>query len=302
MEALGELPADEVAASESKRRAWQSAMDARNSANRDLEVAKADADRVLKELKSEISATASKREKLAQRHQQRTEELAQAIAKQQADQSARYRHETERAHRRQENENTENQLQYHVANMQAEIDEFARKALEAYQQATALQSWGTGVPPGFMGVSSPPTPENQLPNLNGTLSPHNGYSAYGPMHVSNGYAPAVPAPRGRSSSMLSQYSGFTDDAEDYVFEPRHQHTWPMQGNAVAGAAVIDERNHSEGSGSGTNGSTASNSPKPAPTAKPFIPADAAAKPFIPAASRQSLGASKQSSQSAGTGK
>jgi hypothetical protein len=302
MEALGELPADEVAASESKRRAWQSAMDARNSANRDFEAAKADSDRLLKELKSEIAATASKREKLAQRHQQRTEELTQAIAKQQADQSARYRHETERALRRQENENTENQLQYHVANMQAEIDEFARKALEAYQQATALQSWGTGVPPGFMGVSSPPTPENQLPNLNGALSPNNGYSAYGPMHGSNGYAPSVPAPRGRSSSMLSQYSGFTDDAEDYVFEPRHQHTWPMQGNAVAGAAVIDERNHSEGSGSGTNGSTASDSPKPTPTAKPFIPADAAAKPFIPAASRQSLGASKNSSQSAGTGK
>ena len=102
--------------------------------------------------------------------------------------------------------------------------------------------------------------------------------------------------------MLSQYSGFTDDAEDYVFEPRQQHTWPMQGNAVAGAAVIDERNTSEGSGSGTNGSTASDSPKPTPTAKPFIPADAAAKPFIPAASRQSLGASKNSSQSAGTGK
>ena len=302
MEALGELPADEVAASESRRRAWQSAMDARNSANRDLEAAKADADRVLKELKSEISATASKREKLAQRHQQRTEELAQAISKQQADQSARYRHETERAHRRQENENTETQLQYHVATMQAEIDEFARKALEAYQQATALQSWGTGVPPGFMGVSSPPTPENQMPNVNGALGSNNGYSAYGPMHASNGYAPSVPAPRGRSSSMLSQYSGFTDDAEDYVFEPRQQHTWPMQGNAVAGAAVIDERNTSEGSGSGTNGSTASNSPKPAPTAKPFIPADAAAKPFIPAASRQSLGASKKSPQSAGSGK
>lgn len=302
MEALGELPADEVAASESKRRAWQSAMDARNSANQDLEAAKADADRLHKELKSEIAATASKREKLAQRHQQRTEELAQAIAKQQADQSARYRHETERAHRRQENENTETQLQYHVASMQAEIDEFARKALEAYQQATALQSWGTGVPPGFMGVSSPPTPENQLPNLNGNLNSNNGYSAYGPMHVPNGYAPAVPAPRGRSSSMLSQYSGFTDDAEDYVFEPRQQHTWPMQGHAVAGAAVIDERNHSEGSGSGTNGSNASNSPKPAPTAKPFIPADAAAKPFVPAASRQSLGTSKKSPQSAGAGR
>jgi hypothetical protein len=95
--------------------------------------------------------------------------------------------------------------------------------------------------------------------------------------------------------MLSQYSGFTDNGDDFVFEPRQQHTWPMQGNAVAGAAIVDERNPSEGSGSGTNGSTASNSPRPSATAKPFIPADATAKPFIPAASRTSLGASGKKS-------
>ncbi|GAB7333435.1 hypothetical protein MBLNU13_g05039t3 [Cladosporium sp. NU13] len=302
IEALGEIPAAEASAAESKRRAWKSALDTRNAANQDLETAKAEADRVARDIKSDISATVSKREKLALRHQQRTEELEQAIAKQQADQSARYRHETERANRRQENERTEAQLQYHVGSMQAEIETLGQKAMEAYHQATALQSYATGVPPGFMGVSSPPTPENQMPNANGTLSPNNGFAAYNSMQYVNGFQP-VPAPRGRSSSMLSQYSGFTDNGEDYVFEPRQQHTWPMQGNAVAGAAVIDERNlSSEGSGSGTNGSTASNSPRPSATAKPFIPADAAAKPFIPAASRTSLGtAGKKNAGAVGSG-
>jgi hypothetical protein len=295
IEALGEIPAAEVAAAESKRRAWKSAFDARNAANQDLEAAKSEADRVARDIKSDISAAVSKREKLALRHQQRTEELEQAIAKQKADQSARYRHETERTNRRQENERTESQLQYHVGAMQSEIDTLGQKAMEAYHQATALQSYGTGVPPGFMGVSSPPTPEHQMPNTNGTLSPNNGFAYNSMQYAANGYQPPVSVPRGRSSSMLSQYSGFTDNGDDFVFEPRQQHTWPMQGNAVAGAAVVDERNPSEGSGSGTNGSTASNSPRPSATAKPFIPADATAKPFIPAASRTSLGASGKKS-------
>lgn len=300
IEALGDIPAAEQAAGDSKYRAWKSASDARNSAKQDLEAAKAQADRASKELKSEIAAAISKREKLALRHQQRTEELEQAIAKQQADQSARYRHETERTNRRQENERTEAQLQYHVAVMQTEIDSLNQKAIDAYHQGTALQTYGNGVPPGFMGISSPPTPENQVPNANGALSPNNAFSAYNSMQYVNGYQPNVPAPRGRSSSMLSQYSGFTDNGEDYVFEPRQHSTWPLQMNAVSGAAVFDERNQSEGSGSGTNGSTASNSPRPSATAKPFIPADAAAKPFIPAASRPSLGAvGKKSSQNSG---
>jgi hypothetical protein len=289
IEALGEIPAPELAAAESKHRAWKSARDARNAAKQDLETAKSDADRVMRELNSDISATVSKREKLAVRRQQRAEELEQAIAKQQADQNARHRYETERENRRQENERIENQLRYHMEKMQGEINILTQKATDAYYEAVALQSYATGIPPGFVGVSSPPTPENQMPNVNGTLSPNNGFS-YNSMQYANGYQPTVPAPRGRSSSMLSQYSGFTDNAEDIVFEPRHQHTWPQVGNAVAGAAVLDERNLSEGSGSGTNGSTASNSPKPSATAKPFIPADATAKPFIPAASRTNLGA------------
>lgn len=295
MESLGEIPADELASSDRQRRAWQAATDARNNATRELETAKSEAERTLKELKAEIAAIGVKREKLASRHQQRREELEQAVSKQQADQSAKFRHESERAQKRLDQENQEHQLRYHTATMQAEADNLQQRALEAYQQATALQSWPTGAPPGFMGISSPPTPENQLPNANGVLSPNsntNGYASFNPMQFANGFQqhqqqqqqqPGVPAPRGRSSSMLSQYSGFTDNGEDYLFEPRQQNTWPLlHANAVAGApAVADERNQSEGSGSGTNGSTASNSPKPDATAKPFIPA--AARPGTAAA-------------------
>ncbi|KAM0716097.1 hypothetical protein Q7P37_008611 [Cladosporium fusiforme] len=280
MESLGEIPADELAASERKRRAWQSATEARNNANRELEAAKADAERTVKDLKSEIAAIAAKREKLTSRHLQRKEELGEARNKQQADQTAKFRHDAERAQKRAEQDHAEAQMRYHTSAMQAEADNFQHRALETYQQAVALQSWPAGAaPPGFMGISSPPTPENQLPNTNGALGTNNGngYSSFAPMQFANGFQPGVPAPRGRSSSMLSQYSGFTDNGEDYLFEPRQQNTWPLanaNANAFAGAAVVDERNQSEGSGSNGNGSTASNSPKPDATAKPFIPAAA----------------------------
>ena len=76
--------------------------------------------------------------------------------------------------------------------------------------------------------------------------------------------------------MLSQYSGFTDAGEEFVFPeaPRQPaYSWPTQPPANAGATNVvfaEDRKESESSGSGTTGSTASNSPRP--QAKPFVPA------------------------------
>ncbi|KAK3113953.1 hypothetical protein LTR53_008227, partial [Teratosphaeriaceae sp. CCFEE 6253] len=105
---------------------------------------------------------------------------------------------------------------------------------------------------------------------------------------------AHPGPRGRSSSMLSQYSGFTDAGEEYVFPdpapPHHQpqpqpqpqphahsNHWPPAQppppHASAGAVhalFAEDRKESESSGSVTNGSNGSNSPRP--QARPFVPA------------------------------
>ncbi|KXT16083.1 hypothetical protein AC579_7120 [Pseudocercospora musae] len=280
IEALGEIPADEVAESQIKRRAFQSASDAVKAAQRELDNARAEQEREKDALKSDLAAVRTKKEKLSARIAQRAQELEEAKSQHAADLTARQRRDFERARELQDRENAENGLKFHIAAMEQEQATFAQKTQEAYHQALALSNWPA--PPGYPGYSSPPTPEN----ANGQVSPQaNGLpptTTFGPQPFSSPFNPAaVPhgtqPPRGRSSSMLSQYSGFTDNAEDY---PQHHQTWPMQGPTTAGAALEDRNNSDGGSGSGSgsaslvNGATlltenGSNSPRP--EAKPFIP-------------------------------
>lgn len=278
IEAFGETPSEVVTDSEAKRRTWQTALDARVVATRDLDATKLEADHELKDLKAEIWATKAKHEKLTLRHAQRKEELEKLMTKHQVDMTARQKRDYERAQMSQMRENEDGQLRFHISNMETEIGGYHQKAQEAYQQLAALQSWSTQQDP-WPGYSSPPTPEGTLPGTNGSLSPQaNGFPNFASQPFHSPFHSAQPSmsnnnhgPRGRSSSMLSQYSGFTDNGDEYVFpEPRQQHTWPVHGNASGGATVMEGRKESEGSGSLTNGSTGSNSPRP--DAKPFIPA------------------------------
>ncbi|KAF7191491.1 putative ubiquitination network signaling protein acrB [Pseudocercospora fuligena] len=282
IEALGEIPADELAESQVERRAYQSASDAVKAAQRELDNARAEQEREKDALKSDLAAVRTKKEKLSARIAQRAQELEEAKSQHAADLTARQRRDFERARELQDRENAENGLKFHIAAMEQEQATFAQKTQEAYHQALALSNWSA--PPGYPGYSSPPTPEN----ANGQVSPQaNGFpptTTFGPQHFSSPFNPAaIPhgtqAPRGRSSSMLSQYSGFTDNAEDYPQSQHHQ-TWPMSGPTTAGAALEDRNNSDGGSGSGSgsaslvNGATlltenGSNSPRP--EAKPFIP-------------------------------
>lgn len=279
IDAFGDIPASELAQSEAKHRSWQAARDAKRAADKDCDNAKAEADRHVSALRAEIAATESKREKLLSRHAQRTRELDMLLSRQRADMTAKEKRDYERTQMMQSRHDEEAQLRFHIANMEAEANSYQAKAHETYQQLGALQSWST-VPSTFNGYSSPPTPEGTLPGTNGvSLSPQtNGFSTLGSQPFQSPFHSAQPSlsnnhvPRGRSSSMLSQYSGFTDNGDEYIFPPpQHQHTWPAQAPTSTGAAVADDHKESEsgGSGSYTNGSTGSNSPRP--DAKPFVP-------------------------------
>ncbi|KAK4549282.1 hypothetical protein LTR36_007741 [Oleoguttula mirabilis] len=289
IEAFGDIPNKELEQSEIKQRSWQAARDVKRAADKENYNARNEADRDLSALKTEIAATESKREKLLVRHAQRSKELEMLLSKQHADMSAKEKRDFERTQLVQSRHDEEAQLRYHIANMEAEANSYQTKAHEAYQQLGALQSWNT-VPPAYNGYSSPPTPEGTLPGTNGSLSPQtNGFSTFGSQPFQSPFHSAQPSmstphvPRGRSSSMLSQYSGFTDNGDDYIFpSPQHQQTWPMQSSATAGAAMTGYRKESESGGSGsltTNGSTGSNSPRP--DAKPFVPSNGRIGPIGP---------------------
>jgi septal ring factor EnvC (AmiA/AmiB activator) len=299
IDAFGEVPADEMLESQSKRRLWQSAMDAMRAAQREFDNTKSELEREANALRAELSASESRKEKLIVRKAQRASDLEKLRAKQQADVSAKQKRELERAQAAQEREQRQKELFSHISSMEAEISTLGQKAREAWQQASALSNWSTQPPPG-PSYSSPPTPEGVLPGTaaNGQASPPTnglGSAAFGPQLYSSPFpnSSALPAGshRGRSSSMLSQYSGFTDNGEDVVFtaEQHQQHARPLKSqgwppapvNVAAGASqqhrkASDGGNSQSGSAS-TSGSaslingnaTGSNSPRP--EARPFIP-------------------------------
>ena len=283
IEALADLPSDELAASEVKRRVWLEAVNVQRAAKRDFDQAKAERDREIQSMRSEINATESKKEKLNARSIQRAQELEKLITKQQADQTAKHQRDLERTQLLHERERREAELRFHTANMDAEAQAFAQKAHDAWQQSSALSNWTAPPTVGYPGFPSPSTPEGLLPGPNGVvipqmpLGPHQAFIPpfHGAQSSSTNHIPGVPAPgppRGRSSSMLSQYSGFTDNDEytsaPAVSDARQLPNWSNNNPD----ATWDNRKTSDGDGSGSGSggaSVSSNSPRP--DANPFIP-------------------------------
>ncbi|RMX71823.1 hypothetical protein D0869_15242 [Hortaea werneckii] len=297
VEAFGDIPSEDLAEADTKKRAWKAAKDAKSLAERDFDNARAEVEQELNTLRVEITNAEAKREKLNSRHAQRTKDLETLQSKQQADMSAKQKRELERAQVAQRRLDDDMDMRNAIQSADDEATSLQVKAQHAYNEIAMLQSWGTA-PSTFPPFSSPPTPEGFLQSNNNTsLSPQgNGFSSYGarplPFHLSQPSASnAPPIQRGRSSSMLSQYSGFTDDGSDdpppYMFAqpepqpPPHHRSWPMQPHTTAGAAMGEDHKESDGgnSGSYTNGSTGSNSPRP--DAKPFVPAGKVQAPIGP---------------------
>ncbi|KXL47070.1 hypothetical protein M433DRAFT_81022, partial [Acidomyces richmondensis BFW] len=222
IDALGEIPPDEVVEAEAAKRRWQAAIEQKDAAEKDLEYAKAEAERELNLLKTEIATAESKREKLITRRDQRTKELENLLNKHQADMTAKQKRELERARIVHQRDSEESQLRFHINAMNTETEGYHAKLQEVYQQVATLQNWQTAPPP-YPGYSSPPTPEHPLQGANGSLSSQaNGFPVFNPQSFSSPFhtasttvAAPPPPPRGRSSSMLSQYSGFTDDGEQF---------------------------------------------------------------------------------------
>ena len=293
IDTLGDIPSDELVESEATRRIWQSAMNAKKSANKELDDARTEGDRELNNLRGEHYQTKAKREKAVTRLQQRSEELEKLTSKQQADMSAKQKRDFDRAQQAQQRDNENGMFRYQLATIEAEIQTVEQKAHETYAEIASLQSW-PGQPPPYPGYSQPPTPENVQPGANG-VQPSPQTTAFPPYGPTNFNAPfhspqtsmsqqqqpqqqhASHQARGRSSSMLSAYSGFTDGgADDNLLPPEHRpqpYNWT---NAVAGAQphILDDRKESEGGSSGNSGSlnggsTGSNSPRP--EAKVFVP-------------------------------
>lgn len=294
IDAVGEIPSAELTESQLKKRVWQSALEAKEAASRDMDHLKAEQDRELNALRSDISASELKKEKLAARNAQREQELERLTAKHQADMTAKQKRDHDRAQEIQSQESKMSEMRRVIAQMDSEAQMWNHKGQEAYQAAGALSGWSMQGAPGYPSYTSPPTPEGMHATVNGQPSPTNGFpsGSFVPQVFGSPFNSSQPGishahnisggpPRGRSSSMLSQISGFTDNGDDYDYVthgPQQHQTWPAQSQTIAGASYLVDRKASDGDASGSasggaslvNGSTnGSNSPRP--DAKPFVP-------------------------------
>nr|POE48672.1 putative ubiquitination network signaling protein acrb [Quercus suber] len=284
IDSFGELSASELSDSAARKRSWQEVHRARKAADKDLDNAKWESDREMSVLKADMASAESKREKLESRRIQREQELERITAKHQEDMTTKQKRDFERSQVLQSRHNDEIQLQYHINNMNTETRAMQQKTQDAYQSITALQHFTTAQPPPYPGYSSPPTPDKNLMATNDSLSSQqNSFAAYIPQTFQLPFNPqAAPhVPRGRSSSMLSQYSGLTDIGADevYMFGSeglQQSSTWSQVPNySQAGSVILGDQKESDGSQA--TDSTESSSPlqnsrnSPRPDAKPFVP-------------------------------
>jgi len=210
---LGDIPEDEVAEANSRKQEWDSARDARAAALAELEQAKAEANKKISSLHAELASAGQKHDRQTARLTKLNEQFERLVSEQHADQSNRQRREQERAHTREERTRLEEQANYWVRHTRLEAENLNIRANEFFQEADLLN---TQLQRQQASISRPPTPEGDLPGTNGPQSHQTNrglsFSMFG---MPQGHGSSAPAwgGRQRSSSMLSGYSGFTDDLD-----------------------------------------------------------------------------------------
>ena len=212
LEALGDLPEDELQESAAHKRAWIAACDAKAAALAEYDSAKVEAEKELSDLRNEIATSNQKRERLVARRAKLTETHDRLVNDHNADLSAKQRHEQERQRTLQDYMERESKLHFWISDTRANAENYNIKANELFQE---IDFANTQLARQHAAISGPTTPEGDLPGTNGPASrPKTGFD----FQMFN--APQIQGMpqtnwggRGRSSSMLSGYSGFTDDLD-----------------------------------------------------------------------------------------
>lgn len=208
-DALGDIPEDELTEHNENKRAWQAVRDKRAAAQGEVDAVKAEAQRELSQINSELSSTAQKKERLQARHGKLNEQVERLTVQQNANMTARQKHDHERAARLAGYQRREEELIYWIAKTTQDAEQHNLNTGHAYQQ---LEYVSNLIAQAQAAMSRAPTPEGNLPGENGPKIRPNGFE----MSMGNNYAGGSPhmgfrpGYRGRSSSMLSEYSGFTD--------------------------------------------------------------------------------------------
>ncbi|KIW02775.1 uncharacterized protein PV09_05837 [Verruconis gallopava] len=279
-----EIPAEEIQESNRVRAEWQSEKDRCSEAQKEYDAVKSETDREIAQLKSEILALVQKRQKYEQRKSKFIEQRQRLLSEANQSQEAQSRRYHEREIEARNRADTERRFQEQTALLERECQALWAKGGQYEARARYLEDLFNI---NLQQQSMPTTPEGPLPGtrgLNPGLQHHNTFPGLQPgFQFANTQAGASDPMilslrssdplyslyrdgRGRSSSMLSGISGFTDDLDENPLPQQHFSTFHPIGNG--GAVGASSRKNSAGSrgstSTGSNNSSTKDPMSPAP--------------------------------------
>ncbi|KAI4634519.1 uncharacterized protein J4E88_001465 [Alternaria novae-zelandiae] len=253
-ENLGSIPEDEAKEAAAKKAEWKKERDNKNAVACEFDKTKEEIERQVQSVESDISTAFQKRERLQQRQTRLNEQHDRLVTANAEGFTAKQRREQERAALRAQRAEVEHQYRSNINGYERRTEEqnmSTSQILQTVQQYEELL-----LQQAHQHMSVPTTPEGNLPGTN--MSPHgNGFSSFTfpSMHSHmNGTPGSMRGGRGRSSSMLSNVSGFTDAFD----EPASSGTYVL-GNPFSTPGPINGRNRSHGSGSLSSGTSSQSS-------------------------------------------
>ncbi|ORX94466.1 hypothetical protein BCR34DRAFT_579974 [Clohesyomyces aquaticus] len=270
-EQLGEVPEDEAAEADNTKREWQKERDHKKAVSVEFENAKMEAEREQSSIESDIATALQKRERLQQRQTRLNEQHERLNTANREGFSAKQRKQQERLAMAQERANVENQYRSNINGFErrtAEQNLSAQQIMQTIQQYESLL-----LQQSQQQTSVPATPEGPLPGTASGMSPHaNAFTSFTFPSLNNhisGTPGSMRGGRGRSSSMLSNISGFTDGFEDLASPSQ-----PVLSNPFHAALLLNGRKGSNGSGSASSGTSSQSSSQrdpmsPIPGTKPM---------------------------------
>ena len=262
IDSLGEIPEDDVDKATMKKRAWKQERDHKNVVAAEFESAKNEVERQANAVETEITSVLQKRERLQQRQTRLNEQHERLIIANKEGFSAKQRREQERQALIQERVNIENQYRSNINSYERRMNELnisTSQTMQTLQHYEAMLLQQSQQP-----QSVPTTPEGPLPGTLNSMSPHaNAFTSFTFPSLSaqvnntpgfNSTPGSIRGGRGRSSSMLSNVSGFTDGFDEFASP-----SMPTLNSPFHHVGLLNGRKGSQGSGSLSSGTSSQSS-------------------------------------------
>ncbi|KAF2827676.1 hypothetical protein CC86DRAFT_349357 [Ophiobolus disseminans] len=265
---LGDIPEEEVQEAAARKAAWKEERDNKNAISSEFDNVKTGIERQIQSVESDLAAALQKRDRLQHRQIKLNEQHDRLVTANAEGFTAKQRREQERSALRQQRADVENNYRSNINGYERRSEEINMSISQTMQ---VIQHHEDLLQQSQHHMSVPTTPEGPLPGT--SMSPHaNTFTSF-TFPSLNSHVNSTPGSlrggRGRSSSMLSNVSGFTDGFDDPYSPSGYALGNPFH------APLLNGRNGSHGSGSLSSGTSSQSSSQrdpmsPVQTIKPMM--------------------------------